>query len=229
VVLRLWPLSGIVFVVAFVAWSLLLGFVEPGGGQPRPSGGQVVDLLSDTMRQGGAHLVAAVASIALLAFSASIVALSFGTARGAGQGEARGAAGLPATAALAGVGLALVILATAGLFAGASDVIRRGRDIDPATATVVFDLAGGIYAFVPYLAATFGLTTSLIPHAVLGMPRGFRVAGVLISLATLAGAVSYDVLPGDPLWFVGIGAMLLWLAWVGALSVILVVDRGPAA
>jgi hypothetical protein len=211
---RLWPATGLAFVACFVAWVLLLGAVELGGGQPRPSNAEVVQLLSDTPRQGAAHLLAGLAAVSLLAFSAYVFAGS--------TAAERPAVLLGATAALSGGALALVILVTTGLVTGAADIFRRGASIDPASAQIVFDLAGGMHAFVPYLAASFALTTSLLGTSSWGVSRWLRRAGVVFAVALLAGALSYDVVPGDPLWFIGIAAMLLWLVWVAVLSAVLV-------
>jgi type IV secretory pathway TrbD component len=49
----------------------------------------------------------------------------------------------------------------------------------------------------------------------------------------LAGAASIDLTRQDPLWFVGIFGMALWLVWVAAISLVLVLRRStperPAA
>ncbi len=44
-------------------------------------------------------------------------------------------------------------------------------------------------------------------------------------LFLLAGAASIDVTQEDPLWFVGILGMALWLVWTVAVSVALVLAR----
>jgi len=43
----------------------------------------------------------------------------------------------------------------------------------------------------------------------------------------LAGAASIDVTRQDPLWFVGIFGMALWLVWAAAVGLVLVL-RPPA-
>ena len=60
--------------------------------------------------------------------------------------------------------------------------------------------------------------TSLITLGTRALPAWLGWAGGVVILLLLAGAASIDLTRQDPLWFIGILGMLLWLVWVAAVS-----------
>lgn len=64
--------------------------------------------------------------------------------------------------------------------------------------------------------------TSLAALRYRALPAWLGWAGGVVIVLLVTGAASIDLTRQDPLWFVGILGMVLWLAWVATISLTLV-------
>ncbi len=210
--------SGIAFVALFVWWLNLHGMLEPAGGQPRPSDGQIFSYITENDRRlHMSHFVLGLAAVTFLCFLAALRAAL-----------RRACKEMPSllTVAFAGGLVAVILMLVAGsILPGMADVLKRGAVLQPSVVGVLFDLVGSIFSLVPFAVATLVGATSIAVLQSKQLPSWIGWAGGVIVLFLLAGAASIDVTEEDPLWFVGILGMALWLIWTVAVSLALVLSR----
>jgi hypothetical protein len=206
--------SGIVFVGLFILWLGLHGMLEPAGGQPRPSDREIVSyLVENEGRLHLSHFVLGLAAVAFLSFLGTLrAALIHNTVEGSS---------LPSVAFAAGLVVTILMLVSGSILPGMADVVKRGGVVEPAVAGALFDLVGSIFSLAPFAVATLVGVTSITALRSRLMPGWIGWAGLLIVLLLLAGTASIDLTEEDPLWFVGIFAMVLWLAWTVVVSLAL--------
>ena len=86
---------------------------------------------------------------------------------------------------------------------------------------------GAIFSLVPFAVVVLVGAMSLVALRSRALPAWLGWAGGVIVLFLPFGAASIDLTREDPLWFVGMLGMVLWLAWLVAVSlVLLLVGRG---
>ncbi len=212
------PVSGIVFVALFIWWLNLHGMLEPAGGQPRPSDGQIFSYITENQRRlHMSHFVLGLVAIAFLCF---LAALRAALRRACTEMSS------PPTVAFAGGLVAIILILLAGsILPGMADVLKRGAMLQPLVVVALFDLVGSIFSLVPFAVAALVGATSIAALRSKQLPSWIGWAGGVIVLFLLVGAASIDVTEEDPLWFVGILGMALWLVWVIAVSLALVLSR----
>ena len=119
------------------------------------------------------------------------------------------------------------MLLAGSLLPGLADVLRRGGTLEPRVVGAFYDVVGAIFSLVPFAVVVLVGATSLVVLRSRVLPAWLGWAGGVIVLFLLAGAASIDLTWQDPLWFVGILGMVLWLAWLVAVSlVLLLTGRG---
>ena len=213
--------SGLVFVALFIGWLALYRALEPAGGQPRPGDAEIVsDVLEGQDRLHVAHFVVGLAAAAWLWFLGSLCAALKRAEGGTGR--------LSEVAFAAGVVFAVLLLVAGALLPGLADVPRRGGTLDPRAAAVVYDLAGSIFSLAPFSIIVLVGATSLAALRYRALPPWLGWVGGVVIVLLVAGAASIDLTRQDPLWFVGILGMVLWLAWVATISLTLVLRRRSA-
>ncbi len=93
-----------------------------------------------------------------------------------------------------------------------------------------YDVVGAVFSLAPFTVVVLVGASSVVALRSRALPTWLGWAGGVIVLLLLTGAASLDLTYGweDPLWFVGIVGMMLWLVWVVAVSLVLLLRRGDA-
>ena len=213
--------SGLIFAVLFIVWLILYGALEPAGGQPRPSDVVIrTSVMEGDRRLHLAHFCVGLAAISFLWFLGSLRAVLRRAEREPGM--------LSEIAFAGGVVTAILMLVAGSFLPGLADVLRRGGTLDPQVAGAFYDLAGAVFSLTPFTVVALVGPTSIVVLRSRVLPTWIGWAGGVIVLLLLTGAASIDLTYGweDPLWFMGILGMMLWVVWVVAVSLVLLLGRG---
>lgn len=207
-------IGGLAFVALVVAQNALRA------GFPKPDAGAVEVAGYYAAHRGGTTILTALFPLGALGLTVFLAAVATRVARGPGR-----AAGIAGT--IAGVGIAAtytMVMATDlalaefvhhGPTSGRSDVVDALWVLHNAVFAVLLVWLG---------IALAGLTAASAASGLLAV--GWRAVGLLGGLALLVtGGAALGVLGGSPVLFVGLLGFLVWLVFVGRLSVVLLRDR----
>lgn len=210
---RLGSLSGLAFVVLLVVHATLASHGLPSIGAPaedivRYATDQHAELQLGTYLQG-------LAMVAFLWFHASLFHRQRSSEHGPAHLSLVAVAGATATVALLGVHISLMTV-----------LALRGDQLSADVVTFTWVLSFLVLGMSSFTVAAIMLPTGILILRSRTLPKWLGLSALLDAAAWLVGGIS-AASTADIWGSVGAVAFLLWLAWIGAASIVLV--RSPAA
>jgi hypothetical protein len=194
-------LAGVVFIVLVIVGALICGSPP----KPSDSAAKIVKYFKDN--QGSLKVGSYLSGVATIPFLWFLGTL-FGRLR-----RAEGGAGRVSGIALTG-GVATVAIAMVGNGIGAYSALH------PEGSVGSFQISTILFGYVGFAIAVLVAATSVVVLRSSFLPSWFGWAGTALAVAWLVGAAAVST-ESDAISTIGFVVLLVWAAWILALSVLL--------